>query len=266
MRITILGCGSSIGVPVIGCDCPVCTSHNPRNRRGRASILVEYPGGYRALVDTSPDLRMQCLNNHITDIDAVIFTHAHADHIHGIDDLRPFNMRKQKALPAFAMEKTLNELKHNFSYIWRVHEGGYWTKSCLTSYAVEAGSRFALPSGDEVQTFLQFHGKGDSLGLRFSDVVYSTDTNGFPDASLPHLQEMGLWIVDCLRDGEAGGHANYAMVMEWIERFQPRYTILTHMSHDLDYDVLRKELPTNVVPAYDGMRIDVADSGEIRIS
>lgn len=266
MRITILGCGSSIGVPVVGCDCPVCISPNPRNRRGRASILIEYPSSYRVLVDTSPDLRIQCLSNNIADIDAVIFTHAHADHVHGIDDLRPFNMRKNKALPAYGMEKTLNELKQNFSYIWRVHEGGYWTRACLNGHPVEAGSRFRLPSGDEVQTFLQFHGKGESLGLRFGDVVYSTDTNGFPDASLPHLQGMNLWIMDCLRDGEAGGHANYKMAMEWIEQFQPRRTILTHMSHDLDYDVLRRQLPEHILPAYDGMYIDVSDTGNIKIS
>lgn len=259
MRVTILGCGASAGVPVIGCDCAVCTSDNPKNKRGRVSILVEHDDGTAVLVDTSPDLRQQALCNNINNIDAVFYTHEHADHTHGIDDLRPFNVRQDAAIDAYGTAETLAELKRRFDYVWQPHNGGFWARVALTAHKVEAGQAVTLASGPTVQTFPQVHGKGQTLGLRFGDVVYSTDTNAMPEEAHPHLQDISVWIIDCLRDGFAGSHANLETALGWVERFKPRQAILTHMNHELDYDALRARLPENVIPAYDGLRIDVPE-------
>lgn len=259
MRITILGCGASSGVPVIGCDCAVCTSNNPKNTRSRVSILVEYDNGTRVLVDTSPDLRMQALINQINHVDAIVYTHAHADHAHGIDDIRAFNSIKDSAIDVYATHETLTELQQRFPYVWRPHKpGNYWSHAVLNAHAVVAGDIITLPSGDVIRTFNQNHGASTTLGLRFNDVVYSTDVNGFDENAEPHLRNMRLWIVDCLRDGFAGSHANLDMALTWIERYQPEQAILTHMNHELEYDALCKRLPKNIRPAYDGMSMEIS--------
>lgn len=265
MKVTILGCGASAGVPVIGCDCSVCTSDNPRNRRSRVSILVEYGDGTKVLVDTSPDLRQQALHNGITDIDAVFYTHEHADHTHGIDDLRPFNVRRDAAIDAYGTADVLGELQRRFDYVWKPHDGGFWARVALTAHEIEAGQAVALTPAATVRTFPQTHGHGQTLGLRFGGVVYSTDVNALPEDSHPFLQDISVWIVDCLRDGFAGSHANLETALQWVERFKPRCAILTHMNHELDYDRLQAGLPDNVRPASDGMVIMVGASGEIAI-
>jgi phosphoribosyl 1,2-cyclic phosphate phosphodiesterase len=257
MRITVLGCGASVGVPVIGCDCAVCSSDNPRNKRSRVSVLVEYASGFRVLVDTSPDMRNQCLANDISDIDAIIYTHAHADHSHGIDDIRPFNARKNAAIPAFGTQETLNELRQRFGYAWQPHDGGYWSRTALEAKPIEAGELIILPSGDRVQSFAQEHGKGSTLGLRFGDFVYSTDVSAFPAESVAHLAHMRCWIVDCLRDGFSGSHANLETALQWAQQYRPARTILTHMNHELDYESLKLRLPPSVEPAFDGMVIEL---------
>lgn len=266
MKVTILGCGASLGVPVIGCDCSVCTSSHPRNRRSRVSIFVEHDDGTKVLVDTSPDLRKQSLYNNINDIDAVFYTHGHADHVHGIDDMRPFNIRRDAEIRAYATAETMEELQQRFDYVWRPHQGGYWARVAMTPHTVEAGQAVQLAPRTTVQTFSQIHGKGESLGLRFGDVVYSTDTNAMPEASHPYLRNIAVWIVDCLRDGFAGSHANLDTVLAWVEHFKPRYAVLTHMNHELDYMELRARLPENIYPAYDGMQVTVGADGHVIIS
>lgn len=255
MRITVLGCGASVGVPVIGCDCSVCTSDNPKNKRSRVSILVEFDSGYRVLVDTSPDLRQQALSNNINNIDAVIYTHGHADHAHGIDDIRAFNALKNAEIPAYGTKHTLDELRQRFGYAWLPHDGGYWTRTALVAHEIVAGDVITLPSGDAVQSFVQTHGKGETLGLRFGDFVYSTDVNAFPPQSDVYLQQMECWLVDCLRDGFAGSHANLETALQWVAQYKPAQTFLTHMNHELEYEALKQRLPQSVEPAYDGLCI-----------
>lgn len=257
MRITVLGCGASVGVPVIGCDCDVCTSHNPKNKRMRVSILVEFDSGCCVLVDASPDLRNQSLYNNINNIDAVVFTHAHADHAHGIDDIRAFNALKNAEIPAYGTKHTLDELRQRFSYAWQPHDGGYWTRTALVANAIEAGEVIHLPSGDVVQSFSQIHGKGETLGLRFGDFVYSTDVNTIPQQSERHLQNMQCWLVDCLRDGFAGSHANLETALQWHAQYKPQQMFLTHMNHELEYEALKRRLPESVEPAYDGLVISL---------
>lgn len=259
MRVTILGCGASSGVPVIGCDCAVCTSENPKNRRSRVSILVEYASGTKVLVDTSPDLREQSLCNNINSIDAIIYTHAHADHTHGIDDVRPFNIGRNAEIDAYGTAETLAELQQRFGYVWQPYEGGYWTRAALKAHVAEAGADIVLASGEVIQTFAQTHGKGETLGLRFGGLVYSTDVNAFDEAAQSKLQNMDIWIVDCLRDGFAGSHANLEMAVAWSQQFKPKQTYLTHMNHELDYDVLMAKLPKNIEPAFDGLSVTLPD-------
>lgn len=257
MQVTILGCGASSGVPVIGCDCEVCLSSNPKNTRTRVSILVEYDSGTRVLVDTSPDLRFQALSNNISDIDAIIFTHAHADHAHGIDDIRAFNVRRNAEIDAYGTAETLGELKERFDYVWHKHDGGFWSRAALNAHAIEAGNEIVLTSGDTVQTFAQQHGNGETLGLRFGDIVYSTDTSGFAVPAEALLQNMELWIVDCLRDGFSGSHASLQMAQEWIAAYKPKRALLTHMNHELEYEALLAKLPENTQPAHDGLTITI---------
>lgn len=266
MKLTILGCGASTGVPVIGCKCSTCLSKHPRNKRSRVSVYVEYDDGTQVLVDTSPDLRNQALSNNINNIDAIIYTHEHADHTHGIDDIRPFNVRRDAEINAYATAHTLAELKQRFGYVWRPHDGGFWARVALTENQVNAGDVIHLTEQAKVQTFAQTHGKGETLGLRFGDMVYSTDANAMPESSHPHLQHIGVWIIDCLRDGFAGSHANLETALQWVEEFQPRFAVLTHMNHELEYEALRKKLPRNVLPAYDGMHISIDDDHRVIIS
>lgn len=265
LKVTILGCGASVGVPVIGCGCATCTSSNSKNKRQRVSILVEYNDGTRILVDTSPDLRQQALAAGIGTIDGVIYTHAHADHAHGIDDVRMFNTNCGCEIDAYGTEETLAELKHRFPYAWRKQEAVYYSCAALTGHVLRAGEAVRLKE-KSVQTFEQTHGKGTTLGLRFGDIVYSTDVNAFPPESEKDLRDMKVWIVDCLRDGEAGSHANLEMALGWIEKYKPQLAILTHMNHELEYKALKERLPENVVPAFDGMSIQIEADGLVNIS
>jgi phosphoribosyl 1,2-cyclic phosphate phosphodiesterase len=252
LKITILGCGASAGVPLIGCDCAVCTSDNPRNIRTRVSLLVE-SARTRILIDTSPDLRQQCLRHDIHTVDAILYTHAHADHAHGIDDLRSLNYHKQGPIPAYGDAATLQELQERFAYCFAPPIPAYgWFRPCVEPHIITPGEAFEV--GDiTIHPFLQEHGRVDSLGFRFGDIVYSTDVVRFPAASLPFLENMALWIVDCLREEEAPTHAHLPLSLEWIERFRPERAILTHMSHSFDYESLQATTPQNVEPAFDGM-------------
>ncbi len=256
MKLTILGCGASSGVPVIGCDCATCTSNNPKNKRLRASVTVEYDDGFTVLVDTSPDLRTQVLTNNIRRVDAVIFTHAHADHLHGIDDLRAFNKMLDAPIPAYFTKDCYDEIRQRFAYVFDEHEpGAYWSRANITPHVMEEGQVITLPNGHQVQTFIQGHGSRTSLGLRFGDVVYSTDFNHIPTASEPYLQDMKIWILDCLRDDFAGSHNSLEQALNWVKMFAPKRAILTHMNHELEYEALKKRLPSSVSPAFDGLVI-----------
>lgn len=255
MKITVLGCGTSSGVPLIGCDCAVCRSDDPKNRRRRVSILAE-TGSTRVLVDTSPDLREQLLDANIARLDAVLYTHGHADHVHGIDDLRSVNFHMKRQIDVWGSEPTLDIIRHRFAYAFR-EPGHWWTSPSLRPKVIEPEG---FTVGDlKITAFDQAHGRSSTTGYRFEDAAYSTDMKALPEASLAALQGVKLWVVDCLGYREHPTHAHLDLTLELIARVKPKLAVLTHMSHQFDYDTLMDELPDGVVPGYDGLMIDTAE-------
>jgi phosphoribosyl 1,2-cyclic phosphate phosphodiesterase len=255
MRVTILGCGASAGVPLIGCNCPVCKSPNPKNKRLRSSILIE-EGNDIILIDSSPDLRQQAISNNITQIDAVLFTHAHADHVGGIDELRSFNYLTNKPLPVYTNKATLAELERRFDYAFIPEIPHAWYRPCLVPTQIKDYDEFEI-GGLAIESFPQTHGKLISLGFKTGDFAYSTDTNDLSKDILTGLKGIKLWIVDCLRPVKAPTHSHLEQTLSWIEFVKPERAILTHMSHDFDYEELKNQLPPGVEPAYDTMVVEV---------
>ena len=256
MRITMLGCGPSWGVPRIGGDWGACDPANPKNRRRRVSILVE-EGGRTVLVDTSPDLREQLLDAGTKQVDAVLFTHCHADHTHGIDDLRSINRMMSKPLPIYTDRFTLEELKARFRYIFAPVDPEAKTayyKPAVEPHEVTGAFEAA---GMPVVPFLQDHGFSKTLGFRFGRFAYSTDVLQLDDAAFAALDGIEVWIVDCIRRAPHPTHSHLARTLEWIARVKPRRAVFTHMDQTLDYESLKRELPAGVEPGYDGLVIDL---------
>ena len=254
MKVRILGCGTSFGVPRIGGDWGECDPAEPRNRRRRASILVEHDGT-RILVDTSPDLRDQLLDAGVADLDAVIWTHDHADHVHGLDDLRAVFHRRGAAVPGFARPPTLAVLRRRFGYVFE-GAGGYPP----TVQARELPD--VLEIGPvRVQVVDQPHGDITSAGLRFeaggSSAAYSTDCNVLTPEMADRFEGVDLWVVDALRRRPHPTHPHLDQALEWIGAVGPGRAILTHMDHSMDYRSLVEELPKGVEPGFDGMEIDL---------
>ena len=255
MKVTMLGCGSSTGTPIIGCTCKICASTHPKNKRSRVSVLIEI-NGKSLLIDTSPDLRRQALDNHITRVDAVLYTHDHADHTHGIDDLRSFNYLSGNALPVYCDRTTYNSLSKRFDYAFR-EMPQVWYRPCLKANVLPDAAAHHFKIFDiSVISFQQLHGKVKTLGYRIGDFAYSTDTDGLPDSAFEALAGVKVWIVDCLRHTKSPTHADMEMTLGWIGRVNPKQAILTHMGHEMEYETLLRELPAGVVPGYDGMVID----------
>jgi phosphoribosyl 1,2-cyclic phosphate phosphodiesterase len=255
MRVTILGCGGSSGVPLIGNFWGDCDPNEPRNRRRRVSILVEH-GGTRVLVDASPDLREQLLDAGVDSLTAVVLTHAHADHLHGIDDLRAINFLMQAPLPLYGTPETLAEVERRFGYALKpLPAGGEYYRPALVPTPVD-GERFRIGTV-EFRCFEQDHGVGGTtLGLRFGDMAYSTDVVRLPPAAFAALDGVDTWIVDCLRFAPHPTHAHFDQTVEWVRRVKPRRAILTHMGHQMDYRSLVRRCPPGVEPAYDGMVLE----------
>lgn len=261
LKVTMLGCGASSGVPVIGCKCAVCSSTDARNRRTRVSIVVE-SATTRILVDASPDLRQQLLATGLTKFDAVVFTHEHADHMHGIDELRSLNWHKNGPLDAYADERTLVEAKRRFGYAFEppgeMTAKGVWVVPVLVPKTIEPGVPFRI--GDiDVLAFVQIHGgdRDPTLGLRFGAFAYSTDVKEIPEAGFATLMGIDTWIVDCLQEPPNWAHSHLAQTLSWIERVGPRRAVLTHMNHRVDYAGWAAKLPNGVEPGQDGLVLDV---------
>lgn len=250
MKVTILGCGTSGGVPKMPLHWGDCDPANPKNRRRRASILIEQ-GDTTLLVDTSPDLREQMLSANVQKLDAVFYTHDHADHTHGIDDLRGFFQQTRKKLPIYGDEATLHTLKQRFSYIFQSVEG---YPSIARGHTIKGNTKVG---SIVVQPFEQIHGNSISLGFRFGDIAYSTDLNALPESAFEMLKGVKVWIVDALRHKPHPTHTHLAQTLEWIERVKPERAILTHMTWDLDYEKLKAMLPDGVEPAFDGQIIEL---------
>ncbi|MEJ6391247.1 MBL fold metallo-hydrolase [Gymnodinialimonas ulvae] len=257
-RFTILGCGSSGGVPRLGGHWGACDPANPKNTRRRCSLLVERKtdnGTTAVLIDTSPDLRAQLLDAGIGRLDAVLYTHAHADHVHGLDDLRMivFNMRAR--LPVYADGATTNDLLSRFGYAF-VQPPGSAYPPILDIHGIDGDVTIDGPGGPLTFTPLEVaHGNIHALGFRVGDVAYLPDVSDIPDDVWPRLAGLDTWILDALRRDPHPSHSHLANSLSWIERAAPRRAVLTNMHIDLDYQTVREETPDHVEPAFDGMCI-----------
>jgi phosphoribosyl 1,2-cyclic phosphate phosphodiesterase len=257
MRVTMLGCGFSGGVPLIGCDCAVCTSKNPKNIRKRVSVLVEI-NNINMLIDTSPDLHQQALDNNIRRVDAVLYTHEHADHTHGIDDLRSYNYLSDKDIPVYSNKITIESLQQRFDYVFSKKTQQAWIRPSLQPTVIPEGDVVQFDVlGVAVTAFKQGHGKSESLGFRIGDFAYSTDVDFIPEKSFEALAGVKVWIVDCLRYVKSYSHSHLEQTLAWIARVKPERAVLTHMSHELDFDALKAELPYGVEPGFDGLTMDI---------
>lgn len=260
LRLTILGCGSSGGVPRLSADgrgdWGDCDPLNPKNRRRRCSLLVEKIRGdavTRALIDTSPDMRAQLLDAQIGVLDAVIFTHAHADHVHGLDDLRQVVFNTSRRLPVWADAPTADALLSRFAYAFEQEAGSPYPailelQPILGPFAIE-GAAGAI----DMTPFTVAHGTIDALGFRIGGAAYLPDVSAIPPAAWPVLQGLDLWILDALRRKPHPSHAHLAQSLDWIARAAPRRAVLTNMHLEMDYATLQSELPAHITPAYDGM-------------
>jgi phosphoribosyl 1,2-cyclic phosphate phosphodiesterase len=258
-ELTILGSGTSMGVPTLGCDCRVCTSSDPRDRRLRPAAAVQWEG-HTVLIDTGPDFREQALREHIRRVDAVLYTHAHADHILGLDDLRPLSFFTPRpgsppGIPLYADPATIAALERIFDYHFSPH----------STYPMRARVRLVPLKGQEIvkiagATFQRvpiLHGELEVAGFRFGNAAYLTDMNVIPDPSLPLLQGLEVVVLDALRREPHASHSTLDEAIAWVEKIQPRQAWFTHMSHDLHHADTDASLPPHIRLAYDGLRIPI---------
>jgi phosphoribosyl 1,2-cyclic phosphate phosphodiesterase len=253
-RVTVLGSGTSHGVPMIGCTCAVCRSTDPRDRRTRPSIYVDVDHGPKLLVDTSTDLRMQALAHGVTRVDAILFTHSHADHVMGLDDSRRFSQMRKGAIPCYADAQTAASLKKTFYYAFDpgIDKGGGLPQIDLHTI----DGRFSV-DGVAIQPVPLMHGSRPIIGFRFGDFAYLTDTNHIPDDSWPLLAGVKTVIIDALRHRPHPTHFTVAEALAALERLKPSQSYLTHICHDLPHVATNESLPAGVELAYDGLAFDI---------
>jgi len=263
LTFTILGCGSSMGVPRVALGWGACDPNNPKNRRWRCSLLVERAGPdgcTRVLVDCSPDLRSQLIDAQVDWVDGVLLTHEHADHTHGIDDLRPLFVLARRRVDVYMDNVTSAAVTGKFGYCFASPPGSEYPP-IATARPLTAGKAVTIEGkGGSIDALpvLQSHGDIPSLGFRFGNLAYSCDIKSLPPESLSAMAGLDVWIVDALRYKPHPSHMDLAEALDWIERIKPERAILTNLHADLDYEELRRQLPPNVEPAYDGMRIAIS--------
>lgn len=259
---TILGCGSSGGVPRLGGLWGACDPENPKNRRSRCSLLVECVtdlGTTRVLIDTSPDMRQQLLDAGVGYLDAVLFTHGHADHVHGIDDLRMIVFNRRSRLPVWADLKTQERLFESFGYVFEQPEGSLYPP-LLDMNTIDGDVVITGDGGDiTFQPIRVGHGSIDALGFRINSAAYLPDVAEIYDESWPLLDGLDIWILDALRRTPHPTHIHLERALEWIARVAPKHAVLTNMHIDLDYETVKNETPANVEPAFDGLRLTLPD-------
>ncbi len=253
MKLIVLGSGTSTGVPRIGNDWGECDPNNPKNRRSRVSIIVESNDGARLLVDTSPDLRNQLLANNIAKVDAVFWTHDHADHCHGIDDLRPMRFGRSAGVPGFASEETARRLRSRFSYVFSGQHGypSIVELNTLDTLRIHAGfgiESMEMPHGPITTTAYRFDADGKSIG-------YATDFSDLTDEMIEFFYEVDVLVTDCLRREPHPTHANLTTALEFATRTNARTTVLSHLDKSMDFETLSQETPDNVLVGYDGMEL-----------
>ena len=258
MRITILGCGSSGGVPRLGGHWGACDPTNPKNTRRRCSILVERvteAGTTTVLIDTSPDMRTQLLDANVGRLDGVIYTHSHADHVHGLDDLRMIVINMRERLPVWADAATRDALLERFGYAFIRPEGSMYPP-ILDMHLIDGDVTIDGPGG--ALTFTPFevpHGGMQALGFRVNNVAYLPDVASLPENARAHLTDLTCWIVDALRRDPHPTHSHLAQTLEWIGEVAPETAVLTNMHNDLDYETLVEETADHIQPAYDGLTL-----------
>jgi len=258
MRLTFLGTGTSFGVPQIGCDCAVCRSTDPRDKRTRSGAVLEAAGS-TILIDTPPELRLQLISAGVTQVDAVVYTHEHADHINGIDDLRIFSVRQRKPLPLFGPEETLNRLRASFNYIFddsvRPYEGT--SKPRLTLHPTTPG-RMTSIAGVETLPLAFEHGHLRVFGYRFDRLAYITDVKVIPPAEREQLRGLDVLVLNALWWRPHPTHLSISEAIEVARELGARRTYLTHLTHETGHAELEAQLPAGIFPAYDGLTVEVA--------
>jgi phosphoribosyl 1,2-cyclic phosphate phosphodiesterase len=252
LKITVLGSGTSVGVPTIGCGCKVCSSADPRDNRLRPSILIAWQGR-NVLIDTTPDFRTQALRVGLQRLDAVVFTHAHADHIMGLDDIRPFNFRQKDPIPIFAAPETLASIRRAFPYVF---DGAERNTNVPQLDARPIESSFDL-FGIEFVPVPVLHGPQTILGFRFGAAAYLTDHSAIPDESLELLRNLDVLFLDALRYKPHPTHSTVDQSIRTVEKLTPRRTFFTHICHDLGHERAESLLPAHIRLAYDGLEIHV---------
>lgn len=253
MQLTILGVGSSAGTPAVGCTCATCTSSDSRNKRTRCSSMITLDDGRVILIDTSPDLRQQALREGMRRVDAVLYTHTHADHLHGIDDLRAFCQINRCQIPLYSYPESIAHIQEKFGYTLRDPIPQYWDLPVLAAQVVEAPFEAA---GQLVTPIPIMHGKIRIYAYRIGNLVYMTDVSEIPESSYALLQGVDVLLIDCLREKPHPTHVCVEQSLALIERIGAKQSVLIHMTHELEYYALQARLPANVVVGYDGMQLN----------
>ncbi|MDG2252043.1 MAG: MBL fold metallo-hydrolase [Methylophilaceae bacterium] len=252
-KLTILGCGSSAGTPVVGCSCKTCLSINPKNKRTRCSSLITLDNGKNILIDTSPDLRQQSLRESIRSIDAVLFTHIHADHCHGIDDLRAFCQINKKQIPIYGNEEVIEQLNLKFNYAM-AEPNGFWEKPVLRAHIIDSLIEIF---NTEITPVPVFHGRSLINGYRIGTLAYITDVSEIPNKSLELLCGLDVLLLDCLKHEPHYTHFGFDQSLEMAKKINAKETYLIHMTHSFEYEELKNKLPKSVYAGYDGLKLTV---------
>ena len=250
--LTVLGSGTSMGVPTVGCTCAVCRSDNPRDKRNRPSVLLQYQDRC-VVIDTTPDFRTQALRVDLRRLDAVLLTHSHADHILGLDDIRPFNIFQRGAIPVYGNQATLDTVKRTFAYIF----DGKEAVSALPLVHLQPVEGPLDLFGLEVTPVTVMHGDLEILGFRFGRCAYLTDFSTIPATSLPLLEDLDILFLDALRHVPHPTHCTVEQALGYAARLRPRQAFFTHISHDLEHEATNSTLPAHVRLAYDGLQLEV---------
>lgn len=257
IEIRVLGSGTSVGIPTIGCPCSVCHSDDPRDRRLRPSVLVSFEAGGRkrnVVIDTTPDFRYQALQAGFTWLDAILYTHAHADHIMGLDDVRPYNYGREERIPAYGDKETMDVVKRVFPYAFQdlqTHPGGLPRVE-----AIELDGAPVRIHGLDFQPIPVKHGRRTITAYRFGSAAYITDNSDIPDEALPHLENLDVLFLDALRRIPHPSHSTVEQALAWVERLRPKRAFFTHICHDLGHAETTAQLPGGVELAYDGLVIE----------
>lgn len=260
VTLTILGSGSSAGVPRPALGWGACDPTNPKNRRRRCSLLVEKNGNEgvtRVLIDTSPDLREQLIDANVDHLEAVFLTHEHADQTHGIDDLRSVVLHQRKRIPVYLNRSTAKDIASRFAYCFEQVPGSDYP-AILSRHSIEAGGMQIIEGKGgtiALSAFLLQHGNINALGYRIGNAAYTPDLNDIPKESYGALENLDLWIIDALRYAPHPSHFSLDDALGWIDKFKPKRAVLTNLHSDLDYEIVRRKLPDGVVPGYDGMQL-----------